>query len=98
MPAYIMGLVDIDDKEIYDRYRARTPAVIAQYGGRFLVRGGDPKVLEGDWPAPRVVVIEFPDEAAAQRFYDSPEYREILPVRQQASRGTLAILPGAPQS
>jgi uncharacterized protein (DUF1330 family) len=70
--------------------------VVAQYGGHFVIRGGEPQVLEGDWPAPRVVVIGFSDEAAARRFYDSPEYQEIVPIRQAASRGTLAILPGAP--
>lgn len=98
MPAYVVGLVRVDDPETYDCYRSRTPEVVAQYGGRFVIRGGEPQVLEGDWPAPRMVVIEFPDEAAAQRFYDSPEYQEILPIRQRASGGTLAILPGVPQS
>jgi uncharacterized protein (DUF1330 family) len=98
MPAYIVGLVDVTDPETYDRYRARTPGIVAQYGGRFVVRGGEPEVLEGDWPAPRVVVIEFPDAAAARRFYESPEYSEIVPIRQQASHGTLALLPGAPET
>jgi uncharacterized protein (DUF1330 family) len=96
MPAYIVGLVEVTDPESYNRYRARTPEVIAQYGGHFVIRGGEPQVLEGDWPAPRVVVIAFPDEAAARRFYESPEYQEIVPIRQGASNGTLALLPGAP--
>lgn len=96
MPAYIVALVEVTDPKIYDGYRARTPDLVAKYGGRFVIRGGAPQVLEGDWPAPRVVVIEFPDEAAARRFYDSPDYQEIVPIRQKGSRGTLALLPGAP--
>ncbi len=98
MAAYIVGLIHVDDPQGYERYRARTPEVIARHGGRFVIRGGAPEVLEGDWPAPRVVVIEFPDAAAARRFYDSPDYQAILPLRQGAARGTLALLPGAPQA
>jgi uncharacterized protein (DUF1330 family) len=96
MPAYIVGLVEVTDPEIYKDYTAQTPGLVAKYGGRFVVRGGDVQVLEGDWPAPRVVVIEFPDEAAARRFYDSPDYQAIVPVRRAGSRGTLALLPGVP--
>ncbi len=96
MPAYIVALVEVTDPQTYDGYRARTPGLVAKYGGRFVIRGGEPQVLEGDWPAPWVVVIEFPDEAAARRFYDSPDYQEIVPIRQKGSRGTLALLPAAP--
>jgi uncharacterized protein (DUF1330 family) len=49
-------------------------------------------VLEGDWPWPRLVIIEFQSRDAARLFYDSPEYQKILPLRQAASDGTLAIV------
>ena len=98
MAAYIVAQVEVTDPEAYQAYRKQTPGVIARYGGRFLIRGGEPQVLEGDWTTPRMVVVEFESVEAARRFYDSPEYQAIVPLRQAASRGTVAILPGADQA
>lgn len=94
MAAYIIAEIEITDPEIYDRYRAQTPDVIAQYGGRFLVRGGRAETLEGDRQPGRLVVLEFPDVAAARLFYDSPEYKAIIGLRQQASTGRLILVEG----
>jgi uncharacterized protein (DUF1330 family) len=94
MPAYVVAHVRVKNPEAYDAYRRRSPEVIAQFGGRFLIRGGEAEVLDGDWSVPRVVVIEFPDVAAARGFYNSPEYQEILPLRLANTEGALAILPG----
>ena len=94
VPAYIIAQITVHDPETYDRYRAQTPAAIERYGGRFVVRGGDPEVLEGENRPGRVVVLEFPDRAQAKRFYDSPEYRAILPLRLVASEGGLLLVDG----
>jgi len=92
--AYILAFIDVHDWETYDRYRAGVPGVIARYGGRFIMRGPPSEVVEGDWPGSRVVCVEFPDEATARRFYDSPEYQEILPHRLKATSGRLLFVPG----
>lgn len=94
MAAYIIGEIEITDPAVYNTYRAQTPGVIAQYGGRFIVRGGEAQMLEGDRPPGRLVVIEFPDMAAARRFYASPEYQAIIGLRQQASKGRLILVEG----
>ena len=94
MPAYIIAQITVRDPEAYDRYRAQTPAAVERYGGRFVVRGGDPEVLEGGSGPGRVVVLEFPDRVQAKRFYDSPEYRAILPLRLAASEGSLLLVEG----
>jgi uncharacterized protein (DUF1330 family) len=96
MAAYIIGEIEITDPAAYDSYRAQTPGVIAQYGGRFIVRGGEAQMLEGDRPPGRLVVIEFPDMAAARRFYASPEYQAIIRLRQHASKGRLILVEGHP--
>jgi uncharacterized protein (DUF1330 family) len=93
MPAYIIGEVEITDPETYKRYTARTPDVIARYGGRFVVRGGNGEALEVAAPK-RIVVIEFPDRAAAKRFYEAPDYQEILKIRLSASKGRLILVDG----
>ncbi|MDF1586198.1 DUF1330 domain-containing protein [Marinimicrococcus flavescens] len=94
MPAYIIAEIEVTDPGTYAGYRARTPEAIARHGGRFLVRGGTVLPVEGAPPAGRVVVIEFADMEAARRFYGSPDYQAILPLRQAASRGRLFIVEG----
>jgi uncharacterized protein (DUF1330 family) len=92
LAAYIVAEIgEIHDQKLYDRYRAQTPGCIAKFGGRFLIRGGQVEAAEGQWKPARLVVIEFPDMATAKRFYASPEYREILPLRLNASRGGKVI-------
>ena len=95
MTAYIIANVDVTDQAAYDEYRRGVPATIAAYGGRFLARGGATRVFEGEFLPKRLVIIEFPDIAAAQRWYESPEYRPLLEMRKRASRGSLFVVEGA---
>lgn len=95
MPAYLIAEIEVTDPVAYAEYRTHTPAAIEAHGGRFIVRGGEVEAKEGAAPAGRVVVIAFPDMAAARRFYDSPEYARILPIRHKASKGRLYLVDGA---
>jgi uncharacterized protein (DUF1330 family) len=81
MPAYVIIETDIHDPEQYERYKAASPDAVARGGGRFLARGGELAVLEGDWSPPRIVVLEFPDLETAKRWYDSPGYQEVKRLR-----------------
>jgi uncharacterized protein (DUF1330 family) len=95
MAAYLIAdIASIHDPATYDEYRRHTPGVIQRYGGRFVVRGGRTDPLEGGWNPGRVVVIEFPDMVAARRFYDSPEYQKVLPLRLKASKGRAILVEG----
>jgi len=94
MPAYLVAEIEVTNPEAYKLYTDRTPAVIAAHGGRFVVRGGAVETKEGAAPKGRVVIIEFADMAAARGFYDSPGYREILPLRLAASTGRVFLVEG----
>lgn len=94
MPAYIIAEIEVTDPDAYKAYASRTPDVIARHGGRFVIRGGAVELLEGGPPPARLVVIEFPDAATAHAFYGSPDYQEILPLRQATSRGRLVLVEG----
>jgi uncharacterized protein (DUF1330 family) len=67
MKGYIIADVEIHDPEAYEDYRAVVPATLEPYGGRFIVRGGETEMLEGDWQPRRIVVLEFdsPEQARA---------------------------------
>lgn len=76
-------------------YIERIEATFAPYGGRFLVHGVQPEVIEGEWPG-AVVVIGFPDLAAARAWYASPAYQAILPLRTDHIDGPVILLDGVP--
>jgi uncharacterized protein (DUF1330 family) len=94
MSAYIIAEVEVTDPATYATYRAQTPGVVERYGGRFIVRGGAAESLEGDGPPGRLVVLEFPDLAAARRFYESPEYQAIIGIRHQAATSRVVLVEG----
>ena len=90
---YIIARVDVTDPETYARYTAETPRVVAEHGGRFLVRAGRCEALEG--PArSRNVILEFPSFAAARAFYDSAAYRAILPHALAGSEREMLLVEG----
>jgi uncharacterized protein (DUF1330 family) len=95
MPAYIIADITISDPDRYAEYRAQVPATVAKHGGRFIVRGGAHERLEGDWQPGRLVVIEFPDMAAARAWYRSQEYGPLVKLRQSASSGSVVLVEGA---
>ena len=94
MPAYLIVETDITDPEQYEQYKAASPGAIAAGGGRFVVRGGETAVLEGDWNPKRLVVVEFPDLEAAKRFYDSPEYQAAKALREGAAQLNMVAVEG----
>ncbi len=92
MPAYSIFTITITDPARYADYAKHTPRVIARYGGRMIVRGGEPETTEGHVPGQRVVVLEFADRAAAKRFMTSPEYQAIVGIRHEASTTGMGVI------
>ena len=96
MPAYALAhLRTLDFNDEVREYLRRIDGTMEPYGGRFLVHGGQPQVVDGELPG-FVVVIEFADTERARAWYDSPEYQAILPLRLRNSEGGAAILTGVP--
>ena len=94
MTAYVIVETDITDPEGYERYKAAAPEAIAAAGGRYLARGGELDVLEGDWRPSRLVILEFEDLAAARRWYDSGRYRQARALREGAARICMVAVQG----
>ena len=97
MPAYVIVETDIVDAAQYERYKAASPAAIEAGGGRFLARGGELAVLEGDWQPSRLVVLEFEDLVAARRWYESEVYQQAKKLRDGAARLRMVAVQGVDQ-
>ncbi|MBR9651635.1 DUF1330 domain-containing protein [Thalassovita aquimarina] len=90
---YWVAHVDVNDPEIYENYRRANAAPFAEYGARFIVRGGDQEVREGSVRR-RTVVIEFPSYEAAVACYESEGYQAAKALRDPVSKGDLVIVAG----
>jgi uncharacterized protein (DUF1330 family) len=91
---YIMGMVTVTNPEGYKPYMQQTGELVAEYGGSYLVRGGNKTVVEGDLGHDRMVVIEFPSIETAQKFYNDPRYVEVRKIRQDSSEGIIVQVVG----
>ncbi len=94
MVAYIVANIEVSDPAPFARYRAEVPAIIARFGGRYLIRANEPELAEGAQFFKRLTVIEFATMAAARAFYDSDEYAPLKEMRIAASTSDLLFVPG----
>lgn len=94
MAAYLIANLDVKDPQAFAEYRSKVTPLIERYGGRYLVRGGEMLQLEGNLPLHRLVVLEFPSMAAAQRFYDSPDYRSVMQIRLNCASSDVVLVDG----
>jgi uncharacterized protein (DUF1330 family) len=92
---YVIAEIQIKDASAYKVYAPQAAGLIAKYGGRYLVRGGNPEAIEGAAPAGRVVVLEFDSVAKALAFERSPDYREAAKMRQAAAQSRVFVVEGA---
>ncbi len=94
MAAYIVVDIEITDPSEYQTYAQQTAATLERYGGKFLVRGGNPETLEGDWKTKRLVILEFPGAEQAKSWYDSPEYSAIKGIRHRSAISRMLLVHG----
>lgn len=97
-PAYVIAEVEVTDSAALQKYGEKAPAIVAAFGGHYVVRGGKSQALEGEAPKGYIVVIGFDSMDKALAWYNSPAYEEIRPIREHATRSRLILAEGvAPQ-
>jgi uncharacterized protein (DUF1330 family) len=94
MPAYVINDMEVTDPDAFADYAKLSPSTVAQYGGRFLVRGGAIELVEGDRTPKRLVVIEFGTVERARAWLASPEYAPARRLRQGAAKSNLIVVEG----
>jgi uncharacterized protein (DUF1330 family) len=93
-PGYVVAEVEITDPTALQQYAAKAPQIVASYGGRYVVRGGDVQPLEGEAPKGYFVIIGFDSVQKAREWYDSPAYKAIRGIRQSATKSRLFLVEG----
>ena len=94
MVAYVIYQGEVTDPARYEEYKASSGPNIIAAGGRFLVRGGEVEVLEGEPPPARTVVLEFPTMQAAIDWYRSEGYTAVRRLREGAANARLYAVQG----
>lgn len=93
MAAYLIARMEVLDPIAFEPYVMETPAIVAKYGGEYLVNAGRCEWVEGQGPK-RHVVIEFDNMLAARAFYDSAEFRRVLPLAKKYTKRDLVLVEG----
>lgn len=94
MAVYVVADLNITNPEEFQKYGQRVVDIVRQYGGRYLIRGGDSEILEGNWRPKRLTILEFPTAEHVKKWYESPEYQAIIGFRHRSATGHLTIVSG----
>ena len=94
MTAYLVLDFSIKDRAGFMPYVEAIPAFIAKHGGRYIVRGVEPTVMEGDWSPERMVILEFPSRENAKAFLDDPDAQALFAVRHRTTDSRLVLVDG----
>lgn len=92
MSCYFIAQINIYDREEYQKYLDGYDEVFEKFQGSVEAVDEDPTILEGEWPYARTVVIHFPDEEEAKRWYNSSEYQELVKHRHRSSSANIALI------
>ncbi|MFJ4920332.1 DUF1330 domain-containing protein [Streptomyces sp. NPDC088725] len=82
---------DIPNEEAVS-YLEQVEDTAKNHGGKWLAQG-EARAVEGTWPG-AVVLMEFPDMAHAETWYNPPEYQKILPLRVNNAISDLVLVDG----
>lgn len=91
MAVYIIGKIQIRDREVYRSYEEGFLPIFMKYKGEVLAADDNVEVLEGNWGGGRAVLLRFPSREEARRWFESAEYQELAKLRLRSSDGILII-------
>ena len=94
MPGFVILNIEIKKPEEYKEYVEKVTSIAKKFGGEYIVRGGETKVIEGTWIYPRTVVIKFPSYEKALEWYNSEEYKPIRQIRHDNAVSNSVIVDG----
>lgn len=94
MTAYLVLDFSVKDLRGFLPYVEAIPAFIEKHGGRYVVRGVEPMVMEGDWAPARMVILEFPSRENAEAFLADPDAQPLFALRHRTTNSKLVLVDG----
>lgn len=94
MTAYVIFDIKVNDPVRYEEYKSLAAPAVAQYGGKYLARGGRTETLEGNWAPSRVVILQFETIDQAKIWLNSPEYSRAKKIRHDTANSEIIVVEG----
>ena len=94
MAAYVITDLEVFDIEHYLAYQQALKPLLEAAGARYLARGGEFRVYQGDYQPRRLVLLEFPSLEAVDDFYESAGYQSLEPQRRACSSARIIAVEG----
>jgi len=94
MPAYVIVDVSIHDPVAYEKYKPLAHKTVVDKGGKYIARGGNTQILEGEWQPGRVVILEFPNAAKAKEWLECAEYAPARAIRHATAKTNMILVDG----
>jgi uncharacterized protein (DUF1330 family) len=94
MKAYLVLDFAVHDLDGFRPYVERVPSFIERHGGSYIVRGAEPKPIEGIWSPERMVILEFPSRQNAEAFLSDPDFQELAKIRHRTTNSQLVLVDG----
>lgn len=88
-PTFVIGQITVKDEARWAEYRSRVPATLESWGAELVCRGQQTAIYSGECPHRDVVILRFPNRAAADGWFESAAYQALIPLRQQAAEVVL---------
>lgn len=94
MSVILLATMKVKDPEKLAEYRKLSGPMARAVGGELLAKGSKLVDLAGEMPAGELVAFRFPDEATFRSWWDSDEYKALIPLRDAGAEGTFALYEG----
>lgn len=92
MATFLLADIEVLDDDIYQEYVRQAASVISAYGGKYVIRSDEVAPFSGGWQPDRILVIRFPDRAAFDACFTSPDYQVIKHLREQSTRSRSVVI------
>ncbi|HNX27440.1 MAG TPA: DUF1330 domain-containing protein [Phycisphaerae bacterium] len=91
-PVCMIVDITVIDRELYEQYIERVPQTVREFGGRYYARGGKVVTLAGEWRPERIIMVEFPSMQMLEKWFHSPQYRQIAPLREKSTISRVIVV------
>ena len=91
--AYTIAEIEVTDPPTFQQYGQATAKSVPAAGGRVIVRGGKAFVVNGP-PPKQIVVIQWDSLEKAQAFFESDQYKQLIPIRDKGSNFRAYVIEG----